>query len=157
LPLQPATDPEALDKDQLLEHVVRVLDTMTDPESRDLLATLHGLCTAEGARLADALEAIPWGPVWERRNREESLEDQYQRLTTWEHALLRQREELRAAERNRSQDARFGLWQRREQGPEAWQQFLREARRQLEDEVAALEAELRERQGETPRQEEDEP
>ena len=40
----PTTDPEAVEKDHLLEYIFRVLDPMVSDEDAELVATLQGLC-----------------------------------------------------------------------------------------------------------------
>lgn len=59
--VMPSADPDALEKDVLLEHLVRVLDPDTDQHASMLLATVQGLCNDPAATLADLLEELPWG------------------------------------------------------------------------------------------------
>ncbi len=122
-------DPDALDKDVLLEHLFRVLDDEDD----ELLSTLQGICNDPATRLADALEVVPWGRVWTMRGPQENLAAQYRRLATWEVALAKQLEDLNHVAEDLRKHAHFGLWQQREKGLQAWQDFLHQAAEQQKE------------------------
>lgn len=138
-------DPEAVEKSMLLEHLYRVLDGM-EAKGGDVVAEVQGLVQDPQATLADALEQVPWGPAWTDRSAVESVSEQVARLRTWRDALVRKRDDLRAAASRLASDSRYPLWRRREAGEETWRAFLAEAADQLRrdnDETAALIAELR--------------
>lgn len=140
-PVQPA-GPDTVEKDKLLEHVYRVLDPMINPADAELVGQLQGLCTDNLTRLADVLEQIQWGPIWEEKSSKEALASQYHRLRTWESALVEQLALLnRGAERLRA-DRRYGLWLQREKGPEAWQGFLEQAAVSFRSDIADLQMQL---------------
>ncbi len=137
-----ATDPEALEKDKLLEHVYRVLEPMTNPADAELVGQLQGLLTDPMTRLAEVLERLEWGPVWETKSRQETLAVQYRRLQGWEQALADQLALLnRGAERLRK-DRRYGLWQQYQKGPDAWRGFLQQVARQYQQDIDDLQAQL---------------
>jgi len=135
-------DPEAVDKDMLLEHLFRVLDPMVNDEDGELLANLQGLCSDPMASLADVLEELPWGFVWTRRSVEENLANQHRRLRIWEQALRRQLENLNRATERLQKDQRYGLWQQREKGQDDWRRFLNQCIEQQQDQNYELQAEL---------------
>lgn len=135
-------DPEAVEKDILLEHLFRVLDPMTNEEDSELLANFQGLCQDPNVSLADILDELPWGPVWTQRSRQEALVDQHQRLTSWKKALEQQLEILNQSTERLKKDSRYGLWQQRQKGTESWQMFLTQYAEQLADQNAELETEL---------------
>ncbi len=120
-------DREALAKDQLLEHVFRVLDPDIDERDAALFITLQERCRDPRTGLGDLLVNIPWGAVWEERTPKEDLTAQFQRLTTWSEALADQLAELDRAEAALHRDRRYPLLKRRRQGEEAWQAFLDDA------------------------------
>jgi hypothetical protein len=145
----PPPDPEAVDKNVLLEHLYRVLDGM-DPEGGAVVAEVQGLVQDPQATLVDALEQVPWGPGWTDRSAVESAGDQVTRLRTWSVALARRRDDVRAAAARLQTDSRYPLWRRREAGAEAWQAFLAEVveeRRRENEETATQVAELRDEGG----------
>ncbi|MGB3640164.1 MAG: hypothetical protein WBA39_21680, partial [Rivularia sp. (in: cyanobacteria)] len=90
-------DPEAVDKDMLLEHMFRVLDPDIDEADGELVANIQGICIDPTASLADVLEELPWGVVWTTCSLQETLKDQYYRLSIWQQALKRQLENLNRA------------------------------------------------------------
>jgi len=135
-------DPEAVEKDLLLEHLFRVLDPMVNDEDGELLANLQGLCSDPTASLADVLEELPWGIVWTTRSLQENLANQHCRLTIWEQALKRQLENLNRATERLQKDQRYGLWQQREQGTDNWRTFLNQCIEQQQDQNDELQAEL---------------
>lgn len=135
-------DPEAVEKDVLLAHLCMVLDHMTNDDDAELFGNLQGLCQDPDIRLIDVLDEIPWGPIWTKRNRQEALADQHQRLTSWEKALKQQLDSLSRATERLKKDSRYGLWQQRQKGPDAWQTFLAQYAEQLSDQNAELETEL---------------
>jgi hypothetical protein len=139
-------DPEAVDKDILLEHLMRVLDPELDPQASELLATVQGLANNPVTRLADLLEEMPWGSAWTGQAPAENLASQHRRLLTWERALSRQLEALQQSqERLREADPRYRLYAERQLGPELWNAYLdRAAERQREQnlELSAVVEEL---------------
>lgn len=135
-------DPEALEKDMLLQHIFRVLDPDVNDEDAELLANLQGLCSDPSASLADALEELRWGIVWTKRSSHESLTEQHSRLTIWEQALNRQLQNLHRATERLYQDQRYGLWQQRQKSQEHWHNFLNQCVEQQEDQNYELQAEL---------------
>ncbi|HAX75200.1 MAG TPA: hypothetical protein DCY88_05020 [Cyanobacteria bacterium UBA11372] len=137
-----SVDPEAVEKDMLLEHLFRVLDPMVNDEDGELLANLQGLCSDPSASLADVLEELPWGLVWTTRSLQENIADQYRRLTIWEQALKRQMENLNRATEHLKKDRRYGLWQQREKGQDDWRTFLERCIEQQQDQNYELQAEL---------------
>ena len=137
-----SSDPEVIEKDTLLEHVYRVLDPMTNPGDAELVGQLQGLCTDPVTRLADVLEQLEWGPIWEGKSFQETPAAQCRRLQAWERALADQLTSLdRGAEQLRK-DRRYGLWLQREKGVDAWRGFLEQAARQYENDIADLRAQL---------------
>jgi len=136
-------DPEAVEKDMLLEHLFRVLDPDINDEDADLLSSLQGLLRDPAISLADMLEELDWGPVWMSRGPQEDLADQYRRLMTWERAFTKQLESLNRATERLRKDPRYGLWQQREKGPDNWRTFLDQAARQQQADNDALQAELK--------------
>ncbi|MEQ8961523.1 MAG: hypothetical protein RLP02_26955 [Coleofasciculus sp. C2-GNP5-27] len=137
-----SVDPEAVEKDMLLEHLFRVLDPMVNDEDGELLANLQGLCSDPTASLADVLEELPWGFVWTRCSVEENLANQHRRLRIWEQALRRQLETLNRATERLQKDQRYGLWQQREKGQDDWRRFLNQCIEQQQDQNYELQAEL---------------
>lgn len=137
-----SVDPEAVEKDMLLEHLFRVLDPMLNDEDGELLANLQGLCSDSTANLADVLEELPWGLVWTTRSLQENLANQHRRLTIWEQALKRQMENLNRATERLKKDQRYGLWQQREKGTDYWRTFLNQCIEQQQDQNYELQAEL---------------
>ena len=122
-------NPDAIEKDMLLEHTSRVLHGKDD----ELLSSLTGICNDTTVRLADALERVPWGVIWTARNPQDSLSTQYRRLTIWKEALSKQLEELQRTTESLRKHPQFGLWQQREKGPTAWQDFLARAAEQQKE------------------------
>jgi predicted nucleic acid-binding Zn-ribbon protein len=137
-----SVDPEAVEKDMLLEHLFRVLDPMVNDEDGELLANLQGLCNDPTASLADVLEELPWGLVWTTRSLQEKLANQHRRLTIWEQALKRQMENLNQATERLKKNQRYGLWQQREKGTDDWRTFLDQCIEQQQDQNYELQAEL---------------
>lgn len=137
-----SVDPEAVEKDMLLEHLFRVLDPMVNDEDGELLANLQGLCSDPTASLADVLEELPWGLVWTTRSLQENVADQHRRLTIWKQALKRQMENLTRATERLKKDQRYGLWQQREKGQDDWRTFLDRCIEQQQDQNDELQAEL---------------
>ncbi len=135
-------DPEAIDKDMLLEHIFRLLDPDVNAGDAELLANLQGLCSDATASLADVLEELPWGIVWTTRNSQENLTKQYQRLQVWEGALNRQLQNLKRATERLYKDSRYGLWQQQQKSPEHWHNFLNQCIEQQQDQNYELQAEL---------------
>jgi hypothetical protein len=136
------TDMEAREKDELLEHLVWVLDPMVNDEDGELLADLQGRCNDPATRLADVLERLPWGPAWTEPNKREEPIKQYRRLKTWERALTDKWQVACQASEQLKKDRRYALWQQRERGEVAWQNFLRQAAEQQQESLDELEAEL---------------
>jgi|GEM_PF-2544403 predicted nucleic acid-binding Zn-ribbon protein len=137
-----SVDPEAIEKDMLLEHLFRVLDPMVNHEDGELLANLQGLCSDPIASLADVLEELPWGLVWTTHSLQENIADQHRRLAIWEQALKRQMEKLNRATERLKKDQRYGLWQQREKGTDDWRTFLDQCIEQQQDQNYELQAEL---------------
>jgi septal ring factor EnvC (AmiA/AmiB activator) len=135
-------DPEAIDKDMLLEHIFRLLNPDVNAEDAELFANLQGLCSDATANLADILEELPWGIVWTTRNSQENLTQQYQRLKVWEGALNRQLQNLKQATERLYKDARYGLWQQQQKSQEHWHNFLNQCIEQQQDQNYELQAEL---------------
>jgi hypothetical protein len=139
-------DPEAIEKDILLEHLMRVLDPELDGRAGELLAVVQGLANDPVTRLADLLEELPWGSAWTGRAPTENLDSQRKRLEVWERALTRQLEALeQAQERLREVDTRYPLYAERQRGPEMWNAYLDRAvaqQRELNLELRALVEEL---------------
>jgi len=135
-------DPEAIEKDQLLEHLFRVLDPDIDDEDAELLSHLHGLCREPTVGLAEVLEQVPWGTVWTARSSQEDLTAQHRRLTVWRKALAQHLEDLSHTAELLKQDPRYALWRRRQKGRDAWHAFLDQAAAELRAQNQALEAEL---------------
>jgi hypothetical protein len=141
-------DVDAIEKDVLLEHLVRVLDPDTDRQASVLLATVQGLCNDPAANLADVLEELPWGLAWIARARNEGLAAQHRRLTVWEAALRRQHTALnRVHEQLSEHDPRYRLYQERQRGPEAWEAYLARAAAQQREQNQELREELDELRG----------
>ena len=136
---QSEKDPEAIEKDMLFEHLIRVLDPMDDA---DLFADLQTLCQDPTVSLAEVLEKAPWDLVWQVRGTHEDLTDQYRRLRRWQSSLTHQLETLDRVEESLREDPRYGLWQQQQKGTEVWQQFLQQAVEQQEDQNHGLQTEL---------------
>lgn len=136
-------DPDSTEKDMLLQHMVRVLDHMSNEDDADLLARLQGLCTAPMTRLVDVLERIPWGTIWVTRGAQETLHSQQRRLITWERSLTQQLKSLQRAEERLRHDARYGLLEQYEQGLQHWQAFLQQSVQQQRTRNVELAAEVR--------------
>jgi predicted RNase H-like nuclease (RuvC/YqgF family) len=134
-------DPEEVEKDALLEHLVRVLDPMMNEADNDLLADLQGRCKDPAQRLADVLERLPWGPVWTAASPHEALSAQLRRLRGWDAALTAQWQTVRQAIKQLRRDARYALRQQRQRGAPAWQEFLRQAAAQQQERNEQLQAE----------------
>jgi hypothetical protein len=135
-------DPEAIDKDMLLEHIYRVLDPDVNDEDAQLVGYLQGLCNDATASLADVLEELPWGVVWTNRNSQENLTQQFQRLKIWEVALNRQLQNLKLSTERLYKDPRYPLWQQQQKGQEHWRHFLNQCIEQQQDQNDELQAEL---------------
>jgi hypothetical protein len=127
-------DPETVEKDCLLEHLMRVLDPELDDQAGDLIAVVQGLANDPATRLADLLEELPWGSAWTGRPPAEDLDAQCRRLRTWKRALRRQLDTLeQARDRLRGIDPRYPLYAERQRGPDVWKAYLdRAAARQHE-------------------------
>jgi hypothetical protein len=145
---QGRADPEAVEKDILLEHLVRMLDPMVNSEDAEFLANLQGLCNNPTTQLVDALEKIPWGIVWTTRGPQEDLVAQYRRLGVWEQALARQLSHLERENERLRKDSRYGLWEQFQRGPTVWQQFLQRTAQQQQEYNVELTEELRNLQDE---------
>ena len=139
---EPPADMEAREKDELLEHLVWVLDPMVSDEDGELLADLQGRCNDPATRLADVLEKLPWGPAWTAPSPREEPINQYRRLKTWERALTDQWQAACHWSEQLKKDRRYALWQQRERGASAWQNFLRQAAEKQQEYLEELEAEL---------------
>lgn len=137
--VQAEKDPEAIEKDMLLEHLFKVLDPIDDA---DLFADLEALCKDSAVTLADVLERSPWELIWQARAIQETLLDQHHRLERWKTSLTRQLEALNRMEDRLRKDPRYGLWQQQQKGTDAWKQFLQQAMEQQEDQNEALQTEL---------------
>ncbi|MDF5716142.1 MAG: hypothetical protein PUP93_20210 [Rhizonema sp. NSF051] len=135
-------DPEAVEKDMLLQHIFRVLEPDVNDEDADLLANLQGLCSDSTVSLAEVLEKLHWGIVWTKCSSHESLTEQQSRLTIWKQALNRQLQNLQRATELLYQDQRYGLWQQRQKGQKDWHNFLNQCKEQQEDQNYELQAEL---------------
>lgn len=140
---QGRADPEAVEKDILLEHVFRVLDTTVNNEDAEFLASLQGLCDNPTTRLVDALERIPWGIVWTTRGPQEEVRAQYQRLGVWEQALSRQLNHLEREKERLLKDSRYGLWEQYQRGTALWQEFLEHTAQQQQEYNVELTERLR--------------
>jgi hypothetical protein len=134
-----AADPEAVEKDVLLEHLFRVLDPMVNDADAENNPTMQ---------LVDALEKIPWGIVWTTRGPQEDLMAQNRRLSVWEQALARQLNHLKREEERLRKDSRYGLWEQYQKGPAAWQQFLQHTAQQQQEYNVELNEKLRSLQDE---------
>ncbi len=139
--LQAEKDPEAIEKDMLLEHLCQILDPH-DKDDADLFADLQTLCQDPTVSLAEVLEKAPWDLVWQVRSTNEDLTDQYHRLQRWQTSLTCQLETLDRIEDRLRKDPRYGLWQQKQKGAAVWQQFLQQAVEQQEDQNHILQTEL---------------
>jgi hypothetical protein len=139
-----ALDADALDKDVLLEHVVRVLDTMDDRDAQELVVMLQQAVDDPTATLGDALEQLPPGPVWERLAPHETLGDQHRRLLRWTAALEQRLADVKAKTGLVATDPRHGLWRQRERGIAEWRRFLERAEAHQRARNAELEVRLAE-------------
>lgn len=137
--VQAEKDPEALEKDILLEHLFKVLDPIDDA---DLFADLEALCKDPTVSLAEVLEQSPWELIWQARAIQETFQDQHHRLERWKTSLTRQLEILKRVEDRLRKDPRYGLWQQQQKGTDAWKHFLQQAMEQQEDQNHALQTEL---------------
>ena len=136
-------DPDGVEKDILLEHLVMILDDhMNNLEEESLLARIVGLCNDPSVELADVLTELPWGNIWTNASPLDNLASQHRRLSAWAKALEAQLNGLQNAMSNLQNDPRFGLWQQREKGPQAWNIFLQAAGKQLKEQNAELKNEL---------------
>ncbi len=135
-------DPEAVDKDMLLEHIFRVLDPDIDDVDAELVANIQGICIDPTASLADILEELPWGVVWTTCSLQETLKDQYDRLSIWQQALKRQLENLNRATERLQKDQRYAMQQQRQKGADEWQNFLDSCLEQQQDQNYELQGEL---------------
>jgi hypothetical protein len=89
------------------------------------------------------LEHVPWGAVWTNRSRQESVNEQYQRLKIWEEALSQQLTYLHnETDRLYKNDRRYGLWQQYQKGEESWKQFLQQSLEKQKERNEDLQAEL---------------
>jgi len=140
---QGRADPEAVEKDILLEHLFRVLDPMVNNEDAEFLANLQGLCNNPTTQLVDALEKIPWGIVWTTRGPQEDVGAQYRRLGVWEQALSRQLNHLEREKERLRKDSRYGLWEQYQRGSAAWQEFLEHTAQQQQEYNVELTERLR--------------
>lgn len=132
-------DPEAIEKDILLEHLMRVLDPELDERAGELLAVVQGLANDPVTRLADLLEELPWGSAWTGHAPAEDLDSQRKRLQVWERALSRQLEALeQAQERLREVDTRYQLYAERQRGTEVWNAYLDRAVARLREQNLEL-------------------
>lgn len=135
-------DPEAVEKDMLLEHIFRVLDPDINDADAELVGNLQGICIDPTASLADVLEQLPWGVVWTTRSLQETLKDQYHRLSIWQQALKRQLENLNRATEGLQKDQRYALWQQRQKGSDYWHNYLERCVEQQQDQNYELQAEF---------------
>ena len=135
-------DPEAVDKDMLLEHMFRVLDPDIDEADGELVANIQGICIDPTASLADVLEKLPWGVVWTTCSLQETLKDQYYRLSIWQQALKRQLENLNGATERLQKEQRYAMQQQRQKGADEWQNFLDSCLEQQQDQNYELQGEL---------------
>jgi hypothetical protein len=134
---------DAVAKDELLEHLVRVLDPDIDESASMLLARIQGLCNDPATGLADVLEELPWGQAWTARQRSEAVQAQYRRLAMWEAAMGRQLATLaHAQERLVDGDPWYRLYQQRQRGPAAWEAHLDQAAQRQLGRNRELQAEL---------------
>lgn len=149
----------AVAKDQLLEHAFRVLDHTGSDEDSDLIGKIQEMVKDPSVTFGAMLERLDWGPLWERRSSRETLAVQYGRLGGWEKALAGQLTAVQQKRANLQQDDRYEQWQRRQQGPAAWEAYLvneqkpfQAAIADLAAQKAELETELsrRRRQGQAP-------
>lgn len=141
-PLSRERDPEEIAKDRLLQHLVGVLDTMTDEDEGDLFATLQGVCGDPGSTLADALEQLPWGRAWSDSPRDENGTAELERIRDWHNALEDRRGELRRGIERLGRDPRAALAARRERSDSEWEGFLEQAARDQENENRRLREEI---------------
>jgi hypothetical protein len=141
-----ALDADRVEKDILLEHLVRVLDPMLDAQASDLIASVQGRVEDGSYRLADLLESVPWGRAWTESPRSEDPAARLRRLTAWVAALERQLDALRnAEERLRRHDRRYPIFEQRQAGPEAWSAYLDREVRRWEEHNLELRTALEER------------
>lgn len=134
---------DAIEKDVLLEHLVRVLDPEIDEDASMLLARLQGLCNDPATGLADVLEELPWGQAWTARQRNEAVQAQHRRLAVWQAALDRQLATLtHSQERLVDHDPGYRLYQQRQRGPASWEAYLNQAAQRQRERNRELQAEL---------------
>jgi len=139
-----AEDPDTVAKDILIEHAYRVLDPMVNPKDAQEIGRLQGLVSNPATTLGEVLETLPWGAIWKQKGQQETLADQWQRLCTWEQALQNQLALLEKGEERLRRDPRYGLWERRREGPEAWEQFQQQSAGQFEQDLEELKDQLQE-------------
>ena len=138
--------PLDLEKDQLLELARRLLDPDANPGDASLIGEIDGLVSNPAVTLADILERLPWGVMWERPAMTEDLAAQYRRLNGWERALTNQLAALKRGEERLRRDSRYPLWQHLQLGAAAWRSFLADVERQLQDETKSQEQRRADRQ-----------
>ena len=138
--------PVDLEKDELLELARRLLDPDVNPEDANLIGEIDGMVSNPAVTLADILERLPWGVVWEQAAVTEDLPARYRRLSAWERALANQLTSLKRGEERLRRDSRYPLWQWRQQGLAAWQTYLADAERQLQNEIRSQEQRRADRQ-----------
>jgi hypothetical protein len=138
--------PSDQDKELLLVHAFRLLDSQVNPSDAALIGEIDGMVKNPAVTLADILERLPWGVVWEQANETEDLNAQCRRLSGWERALANQLASLKRGEELLKRDTRYPLWQRQQQGADAWRAYLAEAEQQLQGEIAPLELRRADRQ-----------
>jgi hypothetical protein len=142
-------DPELVEKDMLLEHLMLVLDAELDEDAGYLIAVVQGRVDDRAYGLADLLESVPWGAAWTERERREDASAQRRRLERWEAALTRQLEVVRnSGARLRWHDQRYPVYEQWQRGPESWKGYLARDTAQLEEHNLELRAALKERSGE---------
>jgi hypothetical protein len=140
---EPSNNQEELEKDQLLQHLVMILDdTMLNSEDANLLAEIQGLCRESDINLASILGQLPWGKIWTNPNPQEGIVNQYHRLFSWKQSLEKQLEELNHIKEQIKHNSRYGIWLQREKGNADWQLFLAESAAQFRAQIIELQSEL---------------
>jgi DNA anti-recombination protein RmuC len=140
------SSPIDLEKDQLLELARRLLDPDANPSDASLIGEIDGMVSNPAVTLADILERLPWGVVWVQAAVTEDLAVQFRRLSGWERALANQLASLKRGEERLRRDSRYPLWQRQQQSAAAWQAYLADVERQLQDETTSQEQRRADRQ-----------
>ncbi len=147
---EPATEilkaPDAVEKDKLMEHAYRVLDSMVSAVDEELIGRLQGMVSNNSMNLGEVLERMEWGRwqvVWRSRAYQESVDDQYSRLDGWVLALKNQLTFLNKRKARLLKHRHYGLLQQRRKGPFAWRRFLDVVASQYEQEREELRGEIR--------------